>query len=485
MFSWGAVALRESAKDPKLCAEEGRFVRPAHLRAVSSEFKGAHQLQALALAEFPGDKSAGRYKLPSDVRSVISVMLQHGANLPTLQESQVAKLRSLARVCKSITEEMKRILAASLPPSVCAVGDCMNVAFALVLAKERQWQHYWISHVLLLWFPITGDMESTGVLQPRDEPHKVEQGIRRVELLRLFGWPIEAPKSQEAGVVNKFLGMMGDTSLASTLNRSEADPLEVSFYPNDDWVGNILDIMDQCDPAAGGSGTMTPHQAEVLLGKLGFLLRGAHGSIGREASQPIFSRKHDLTGQLAWNEALTHSFSFFLKLFTRFPVLTWRLDVDETPWLLVYTDACRNTRFGGLGGCDLRSGYRPEICVVGDMPQRHRRTLCTRGTYNQPAGASGYSNGSSHLPAAVGNRRALWFADSCSALSACVHGYADKLDMAKMANSVRLALRFLGVRLRFNGAPTDANIADTPSRVERDYETSRGVRSGTRRYDAT
>ena len=75
--------------------------------------------------------------------------------------------------------------------------------------------------------------------------------------------------------------------------------------------------------------------------------------------------------------------------------------------------------------------------------------------------------------------------DNCSALSACVHGYADKLDMAKMANSVRLALRFLGVRLRFNGAPTDANIADTPSRVERDYETSRGVRSGTRRYDAT
>ena len=65
-----------------------------------------------------------------------------------------------------------------------------------------------------------------------------------VELLRLFGWPIEAPKSQEAGVVNKFLGMMGDTSVASTLNRAEADPLEVSFYPNDDRVGNILDLMD-------------------------------------------------------------------------------------------------------------------------------------------------------------------------------------------------------------------------------------------------
>ena len=148
-------------------------------------------------------------------------------------------------------------------------------------------------------------------------------------------------------------------SLASTLNRAKSDPLEVSFYPNDDRVGNILDLMDQCDPAADGSGAMTPHQAEVLLGKLGFLLRGAHGSIGRGASQPIFSRKHDSTGQLAWNEALTHSFAFFRKLFTRFPVLTWRLDADETPWLLVYTDACKNTRFGGLGVVIFR-----ELCVT-------------------------------------------------------------------------------------------------------------------------
>ena len=100
-----------SARDPTLNENDGRFVLPAHLRAVSSESKGAHQLQAIALAEFPGDNSAGSYKLPSDVCSAISIMLQHGANLPTLRESQVAKLRSLARTCRPITEDMKRILA--------------------------------------------------------------------------------------------------------------------------------------------------------------------------------------------------------------------------------------------------------------------------------------------------------------------------------------------------------------------------------------
>jgi hypothetical protein len=77
------------------------------------------------------NKDPGRYKLPPDGRSAISVMPKHCADLQRLRESQVAKLRSLARVCRPITEEMKQILAASRPPSVRAVGDCMNVAFAL------------------------------------------------------------------------------------------------------------------------------------------------------------------------------------------------------------------------------------------------------------------------------------------------------------------------------------------------------------------
>jgi hypothetical protein len=47
------------------------------------------------------------------------------------------------------------------------------------------------------------------------------------------------------------------------------------------------------------------------------------------------------------------------------------------------------------------------------------------------------------------NRLALWFVDNCSSWSAWVHGYADKLDMDKMENSVRLTLCSLGVLSRF------------------------------------
>ena len=63
-------------------------------------------------------------------------------------------------------------------------------------------------------------------------------------------------------------------------------------------------------------------------------------------------------------------------------------------------------------------------------------------------------------------RRVLWFIDNCSAMSSCVHGYASKLDMARMANAVQMALCGLDVRAHFKWVPSDANISDIPSRVD-------------------
>jgi hypothetical protein len=160
---------RGAVGDPSLSADEGKFVRPAHLRAVSAESKAAHQLAALALAELPGTAKRGRYTLPNDVKSAISTMLRYGTHLPELRDSQIAKMHSLARACLPITDRMRRTLAPLRPPSVRAVSDRMNVAFALVLAKALHWPHIWIGRALLVWFPITGIMESTGVLRACEE----------------------------------------------------------------------------------------------------------------------------------------------------------------------------------------------------------------------------------------------------------------------------------------------------------------------------
>ena len=122
--------------------------------------------------------------------------------------------------------------------------------------------------------------------------------------------------------MNRFLGIMGDTSV----------------------VGTILDLLDRYDPTVGGSGTLTPHEMKVLFGKLGFLLRGSvvirwcrRASRALDLSCPMYSPcLLDDTWSFEWNETLTHSLVSFASCIRDSPCKPWRLETDETPWLLVY-----------------------------------------------------------------------------------------------------------------------------------------------------
>ena len=764
----GLLLFSSAFAQPPPKAEKGsaeadtRFVKPREQRPVKAETKAAHPLEARELNSFLGDNATLRYALPADAKRAINEMLRQGENLPALRAQQTGRLRALAQACAPITVRMREMLREQRPESVRKVGDCMNVAFILALASALEWPHIWLGRALLLGFPITGDMETTGVNRPLREPRpkeefaaraaEIQQGnkewlyrvheraysrakgalreaeggaassletLRRVEkqtlkeiekghmgapwslqhllakfgeedgslrcrvLLRsgvlqggmkeeeqvepdgrrwtksvqklrviddakrslhnelqrhqetihlcdftytglvarelvqqcestgwkfgalppegsskraqkrarrgqsaetgrafdvpqlvfgcedltsafrlcpvaepemnivavycfdpppgyaepgvyyfpvyghcfgfissinnfstvpallctiarcclavpleayvddyncgdlrlpnagktcggqravvylhgLFGWPIEMSKSQSGDTENKFLGMMTDTSKVTTLHRPPEAPLEVSFYPHEDRVKQILELMNSHDPSVGGSGSMTPHEADVLLGKLGFLLRGAHGSVGRGASQPIYARKNDKFGCSGWNEALAHAFAFFRKLFAQFPVRVWQLGVVSEPWLLVYTDACKNTRRGGLGVIifDQVTGRKYVSSAI--CPKAVEDTFARGGKIINQLELLAILTALMTYPQLFRNRRAHWFVDNCSAISACVHGYAKKLDMAKMANSVQLALCALGSRVHFEWVPTGANIADTPSRV--------------------
>ena len=62
--------------------------------------------------------------------------------------------------------------------------------------------------------------------------------------------------------------------------------------------------------------------------------------------------------------------------------------------------------------------------------------------------------------------RFLWFIDNGSAMSSCVHDYASKLEMARMANAVQMVLCGLYVRAHFEWVPSDAKVSNIPSRVD-------------------
>ena len=61
-------------------------------------------------------------------------------------------------------------------------------------------------------------------------------------------------------------------------------------------------------------------------------------------------------------------------------------------------------------------------------------------------------------------RSVLHFVDNTSALSAAVHGYSSKPDMAVLTNMLHSLDASLRVDAFYEWVPSDANIADIPSR---------------------
>ena len=131
-----------------------------------------------------------------------------------------------------------------------------------------------------------------------------------------------------------------------------------------------MDQLDTCQER-----DMTAHQADVLLGKLGFLLRGTYGSVGRGATQPIYVRKLCRSGESGWNEAIDHAFNFLRHLLRNLLSCIIRLDEDPLPVVLVYTDAGKSTRRAGLDIVISDQGHRtvsPALCPAALQQTFHR-----------------------------------------------------------------------------------------------------------------
>jgi len=67
-------------------------------------------------------------------------------------------------------------------------------------------------------------------------------------------------------------------------------------------------------------------------------------------------------------------------------------------------------------------------------------------------------------PTLFAGRAVNHFVDNTVALSALVHGYSGKPDLAKMVNAFYLQAAGLRTSVYFDYVPSKANIADLPSR---------------------
>ena len=282
------------------------------------------------------------------------------------------------------------------------------------------------------------------------------------QLHNIIGFRLEPKKRKHGSSVNEGLGVMCDLSLFQSQS-------VISFSPTSRRVDEILAALR----SAQSRQRLSPHEAQVLLGRLSWLLGASFAASGRAATLPLVSRAagRDQASELygsedAWLPSLSRMVRFFQAYFAALPPLRFDFNVMHRKKVVIYTNASFSHGAGGLGvvvhdsqrgaawWCSLRVPSWLCTCLEDRKTQIHHfemlAILCAVVTFGD----------------LLRDRRVLFFCDSTTAMSAAVHGTGRSADMCALANALHLEFARLQCRPWFEWVPSKANPADIPSRQE-------------------
>jgi hypothetical protein len=291
--------------------------------------------------------------------------------------------------------------------------------------------------------------------------------------------PIRAPeldpdKTQPTSSTNVLLGVNADLT----------DPSAVVFSVNQTRCAAVLAMFQ----GAFHKRFLTPHLASQIRGKLYFLLSAAFAAVGRAATLPLVQRQYrDTNYAFHPGSELNHTMLFFEALLPRLPSLRVPVSPDTSRPLLVYTDASFFTRRGrgprptteaacaALRAEELRGAlgavvYDPEDgtarFAAADPPWALLLSEWStdRKTYIAELEALAAVSVYTTYPTLFAGRKVTHYIDNTVALSALVHGYAHKPELAKTVNVFYAQMLGLRTSVYFDWVPSKANIADLPSR---------------------
>ena len=164
---------------------------------------------------------------------------------------------------------------------------------------------------------------------------------------------------------------------------------------------------------------------------------------------------------------------FLEKLLPALPVLEVDVSAEQSvvePHVCVYTDASfeRDGTDGiGVAMLDPVSGER--LYAAGVCPEWLRAALVPgRKTYIAQLEAIAVVAAYTTFGHLLRGRRVYHFVDNTVALSAAIHGYANQPDMADASNALHCAACGLRVDLWLEWVASAANLADVPSRPDKD-----------------
>ena len=276
----------------------------------------------------------------------------------------------------------------------------------------------------------------------------------------LFGQSTEPSKRLRMHTENPALGVQVSVEHVHTQLAVYAAPLVAR-------IDNVLSALDN----ARFENSLPPGLASSLLGQLGFIMYSSYARVGRGALQPLLQRAHFDTSE-SFSPALRDMLEFLRVFLRRLPTLRMSIQRDDRPPLVCLTDACfyrlqDGSPFSRLGftiWCPRRRRIVHSHVVVPPLVYQwlapDKETLISQCEAIAPLVAM-YS-----MPELFRGQRALFFLDNTAALSAHVHGTASKPDLSRIANAMRLMCLALECNPWFEWVPSEANLADLPSRLK-------------------
>ena len=284
--------------------------------------------------------------------------------------------------------------------------------------------------------------------------------------LVLLGQRHEPSKRKHMAAVNVGLGIHVNVGVAHTR-------LVVLASATDARVEAVLGSLRQ----ARAENCLTPSDASSVRGKLGFIFSSAYYRFGQASLQPFTQREY-YDSDFAFSPALRDTLEFLEFVLPRLKPLEMKLEPDREPPVVVYTDAMFQWEYPGGPGAPrvpcLRIGWlvfdpkrRAPVFSFYKLPLWYFTHVFAREqeTYIAQGEAVGALAPMLSVPLLFKGRAVLQFQDNTGALSALIHGYASRPDMARVVNAFHVAQFGLEARVWLEWVPSKANVADLPSRL--------------------
>ena len=212
---------------------------------------------------------------------------------------------------------------------------------------------------------------------------------------------------------------------------------------------------------------LTPHQAGKLRGKLMFTTSQFWAKQGRSFMLALSEREHANADKKQLTVPLRLALMQWLEILKSGKPRPCRPLEDTTVEAVIFTDGFFPEQEGpelpGIGGVWCSRGRQPvyfsEWVQEGEMS-----TWFARATQIVPVEMLAAVRAVQAMADLISNKRVILLIDSEAVEGALVKGYSGRSDICELTGVFWALVRAVGADIYIDRVPTDANLADTPSR---------------------